>query len=199
SRASCLFSSFLDPSASFSSEPSLSFPISLRSPLRALQSLLRHLFLCAFSVISSPATLLQICPIEKTQIIIIYSSSPQDFPGKEYRAREGKNERDTEIRWLVRVLETFMFFAFYGNEKKEENIDLNCNFQFFTLLILKSLFCRQMVDMVLCPLSVVWSLNFLQGMLRRSRDSKLNRMIQEDHIVGSSSGIQYPEFFVKVP
>ncbi|XP_028951441.1 uncharacterized protein [Malus domestica] len=27
-------------------------------------------------------------------------------------------------------------------------------------------------------------------MLRRSRDSKLNRMIQEDHIVGSSSGIQ---------
>ncbi|XP_050102512.1 uncharacterized protein LOC126582412 [Malus sylvestris] len=43
---------------------------------------------------------------------------------------------------------------------------------------------------VLCPLSVVWSFNFFQGMLTRSRYSKLHRMIQEDHIVGSSSGIR---------
>ncbi|RXH99248.1 hypothetical protein DVH24_011573 [Malus domestica] len=145
-----------------------SFPISLRSPLRALQSLLRHLFLRAFSVISSPATLLQIFPIEKTQIIIIYSSSPQlwssvrIFLAKSLEQGKGKMRETRFLNhrfansyrgaiifgWLVRVLETFMFFAFYGNEKKEENIDLNCNFQFFTLLILKSLFCRQMADIL---------------------------------------------------
>ncbi|RXH88870.1 hypothetical protein DVH24_000469 [Malus domestica] len=66
----------------FLREPALSFAITLhlyylRSLLRALQSLLRHPFLRASSVISSPATLLQIFPTEKTQIIIIYSSSPQ--------------------------------------------------------------------------------------------------------------------------
>ncbi|CAN6688002.1 unnamed protein product [Malus baccata var. baccata] len=29
------------------------------------------------------------------------------------------------------------FSAFYGNEKKGENVGLNCNFQFFTLLVVK--------------------------------------------------------------
>ena len=36
----------------------------------------------------------------------------------------------------IRVLEAF-FSAFYGNEEMGENIGVNCNFQFFTLLVVK--------------------------------------------------------------
>ncbi|XP_070676214.1 uncharacterized protein [Malus domestica] len=58
----------------FLQTPHSAFAISLPSLLRALQS---FCFVISSSVISSPATLLKIFPIEKTQIIIIYSSSPQ--------------------------------------------------------------------------------------------------------------------------
>ncbi|RXH78762.1 hypothetical protein DVH24_002280 [Malus domestica] len=48
-----------------------------------------------------------------------------------------KEKPEIMLSSAILKLSNPFFSAFYGNEKKGENVGLNCNFQFFTLLVVK--------------------------------------------------------------